>query len=329
MKQIEKIDSLHKLNSLSDPRRIEILQLLMEQPRTISQVSRILDEYPAGSRYHMKVLEEAGLVEMHEVRVSDGYTEKYYRAIAKAFILNKIIFPSQRKSTLVIMGSHDLALEQLITLFETQFPENSIINLPVGSMDGLIALRQGFTPLSGCHILDQETRKFNTPLIKRFFPEGTIKVFTLAHREQGLLFPPGNPKQIRGFEDLARGDLTIINRNQGSGTRLWLDKFIKDYEISPFHISGYTQEVNSHTAVANAIKRGLADTGLGLIAAAVIEGLDYTPLFIEQYDLAIHMDRVDQDILNRLMDILNSAKFRRSISSLAGYDATKTGLRLN
>jgi putative molybdopterin biosynthesis protein len=325
MKQVKQINSLEKMNSLSDPRRIEILQLLMQKPRTISQISRILGEFPAGSRYHIKVLEEAGLVEMSEIRESNGYIEKYYRAVAGAFILHKIILPQSDDQNLVFMGSHDLALEKLFTLFESCFPAYSTINLPVGSMDGLIAVRQGFSQLSGCHIYDPETNDFNSPLLKRFFPERSIQVITLAYREQGLLFAPGNPKHIQGLQDFGRTDISIVNRNQGSGTRLWLDKFLADFKISPTYISGYTQEVNSHSEVAEAIKRGLADLGLGLIAAAYLEGLDCIPLLSERYDLVIQGRLVEPTVLDRLMDILNSSSYRRSVSSLAGYNAIRTG----
>jgi putative molybdopterin biosynthesis protein len=301
----------------------------MEQPRTISQVSRSLGDHPAGSRYHIKVLEEAGLVDLTEIRASDGYTEKYYRAVAKAFIFHKIILPTDQKNTLVFMGSHDLALDKLKIEFESRIPDYSMINLPVGSLDGLIALRQGITNFSGCHVFDPDTKEFNTPLIKRLFPEKSIKVITLAHREQGLMFAPGNPKQITGLGDIGREDISIINRNRGSGTRIWFDKFLKDSEIHPGEINGYTQEMNSHTAVAASIKSGIADTGLGLIAAATLEGLDFIPLFAEQYDLVFHEEKIDQNIFNSIMDILTGVECRHTVNSLAGYDSSKTGDDLN
>jgi molybdate-binding protein len=329
MKKIVKLDSLNKINSLTDPRRLEILKLLMRQQKTVSQISRSLGEYPAGSRYHIKKLEETGLVELTEIKTLDGYVEKYYRSVANAFLLQRIILPDSNGKNIVFMGSHDLALESLKTELEAAFPELSMINLSVGSMDGLIALRQGLTQFSGCHILDADTNEYNAPLIKRFFPEKSIKVFSLAYREQGLLLSPGNPKQISGLVDLVREDISIINRNLGSGTRIWLDKQLKDLGIHSNDLNGYTQSVNSHTSVAAAIKHGVADAGLGLIAAAISENLDFIPLFIEQYDLVFDEEFTNRELFAPLMNILTSADYRGRINSLAGYDSAKTGQSLS
>lgn len=325
MNKIAQIDSLKKMNALSDPRRKEILDLLMQQPMTISQISRILGGYPAGSRHHVLKLKEAGLVVLSGTRTSDGYTEKYYRAVADAFFLQRMILPSTQEDGLVFMGSHDLALEILITELEDRFPGFSLINLPIGSLDGLIALRQGIAHLSGCHIFDADTNEFNTPLIKRFFPDQDVQTITLAKREQGLLLPPGNPKQITKFEDIGRADISIINRNPGSGTRIWFDEKLESIGLRPMQVNGYTQEVNSHTVVAETIKDGIADTGIGLIAAATHAGLDFIPLFDEQYDLVLSSEIREINYYYPMMDFLHSTEFRKLLDSLAGYNSINTG----
>lgn len=316
---------LEQINVLSDPRRLDLLQLLMIKPRTISQIGRQLGEYPAAIRYHVKILENAGLVELTELRESPGYTEKYYYARAHAILLQKIILPKFHKKTVVFMGSHDLAFEKLTLEFEKRNSDISVFNLPVGSLDGLIALRQGVAHISGCHLFDPESDQFNFPYIKHFFPDRTIKLITLAHRTQGIIVDAGNPNKISRLEDLTREDLTFINRNRGSGTRLWLDNELIKFGLHPKDIVGYTQEVNSHTGVAEAIKSRRADLGIGLIAAAVEEGLDYIPLFEEQYDLVFPEGQVNEPDIQAILDYLTSASFRRSINSLAGYETTNTG----
>jgi putative molybdopterin biosynthesis protein len=189
----------------------------------------------------------------------------------------------------------------------------------------LISLRQGISKITGCHIFDPDTGLFNSPLIKRILPDRSIKIITLAHREQGLILAPGNPKHITGLDTVARKDIVIMNRNPGSGTRIWFDRKLDDLGIKPDEVIGYTQQVSSHSAVARSIKHGLADVGLGLNAAASQENLDFIPLFIERYDLVIPESSIHDMTINTMLDFLTSAEYRQAISALKGYDSTKTG----
>ncbi len=329
MNKFEHLNSLDQINVLSDPKRLAILQLLMVKPRTVSQIGRELGEYPAAIRYHIKKLEQADLVELNEVKISPGFTEKYYSANAQAFLLQRIILPLSDKKNIIFMGSHDLAFEKLTSGFENNFPDIHIFNLPVGSLDGLIALRQGAAHISGCHLLDQESDQFNYPFIKHIFPDQTIKMITLAHRVQGLIFSGGNPKKVSGLDDLIREDIKFINRNRGSGTRIWLDNKLSELDLDPCQISGYTQELNSHTAITQTIKNGSADMGIGIIAAAVIDNLDFIPLFEEQYDLVIPDNLFEEKEILSFLDFLNSGNYRQSINSLEGYKSQKTGTLIN
>jgi molybdate-binding protein len=325
MNKLKNLNSLDQINLLSDPRRLAILQLLMVKPMTVSQLGRQLDEYPAGIRYHIKKLEQAELVELSEVKVSSGYTEKYYSSKSQVFRIQRIFLPSSGKKLIIFMGSHDLAFEQLSAGFEQENQGVRIFNLPVGSLDGLIALRQGIAHISGCHLFDPESKQFNSPYIKHIFPDQSMKMITLGRRVQGLIFSAGNPKQISSLNDLERKDIKFINRNQGSGTRIWLDNQLTKLVLPSNDINGYTREVNSHTGIAHEIKIGTADVGLGLIAAAVEADLDFIPLFEEQYDLVIPSDRFDHPIILDILDYLTTSDFRQSFTALEGYTSERTG----
>jgi len=317
--------SLKQINTVSNPRRLDILRQLMVKPSTVSQIGRQLDEFPAAIRYHIKKLEAAGLVELSEVRDSPGFTEKYYSTKADALFIQRTILPITDQKNIIFMGSHDLALEKIIKRFCDLYPEIKIFNFPIGSLDGLIALRQGIAQLAGCHLLDSETQQYNQPYVKHIFPDQNTQLVALANRVQGLLFANGNPKGISGFEDIARGDVRFINRNPGSGTRIWLDKRLAKSGMVPQNINGYTKEMNSHTAVAQEIKLGFADLGIGLIAAAERQSLESIPLFEEQYDLVISVGfRENRDII-AVMDHLSSVSSRKMIGNIPGYDSRKTG----
>lgn len=319
------LDSFDPIHTLSNPHRQKVLQMLMSMPMTISQLGRELNEYPAGIRHHVMQLEKAGLVFLVEVKASNGYIEKYYRASSQAFLIQKLVLSSSELEQFVFMGSHDLGFENLIAELELRYPQKKFTYLPIGSLDGLMALRQGLAHMTGCHIIDAETGQYNHPYIKHFFPDREMRTFTLAHREQGLIIAPGNPKGISGLLDLSREDITFINRNRGSGTRIWLDNQLVKLGILPESVNGYTQEINSHCRLAQAIKDGSADVGLGLRAAAAQEGLDFIPLLSERYDLVFPKLLPEQNYFELILDHLDSAPFRQSLSSLPGYDAQETG----
>jgi putative molybdopterin biosynthesis protein len=251
--------------------------------------------------------------------------EKYYQAKARAFIFQEIILPdASREESIVLMGSHDLALNLLVERLHSLAGLN-LLALPVGSLEGLVALRQGLTHLTGCHLLDAESGEYNRTYIRHFFPDRQMAAVTLAHRIQGLMVAPGNPKGIRDLADLGRGDLTLINRNRGSGTRVWLDLHLAQLGIPAEKVPGYPLETATHSAAAQAVTSGKADVGLGLEAAARGARLDFIPLFQERYDLVLSTEQLQQRRLAPLFDALHSAEFRRLADGLGGYETAHSG----
>jgi putative molybdopterin biosynthesis protein len=326
MTELHRLHTLGQIKILADPRRLSILRRLMAAPATLSQLGRSLGESPAWVRHHLKQLEAAGLVEIDSTVISEGYLEKFYRARAGAFLFQELVLPElQDRRALAILGSHDLALELLAMQVHHLRARLELLVLPVGSLDGLAALRQGLAHLTGCHLLDAETGQYNRPYVERFFPDRAMILVTLAHREQGLMLAPGNPRQIRGLEDLLGEDVRLVNRNRGSGTRLWLDRQLALRKIPPSSIPGYDREVPTHTQAAEAIQQGQVDVGLGLAAAARQHGLDFLPLFQERYDLVLPREQAQNKDFDPLLDQIQSAGFRKSAQGLGGYDMTHTG----
>jgi len=155
-----------------------------------------------------------------------------------------------------------------------------------------------------------------------------MALLTLVEREQGLMVAPGNPRKIAGVADLARHDIVLVNRNRGSGTRLWLDGHLRSQGIGPEMVHGYRQEVRTHTEAAQAIQQGRADVGLGIRAAASLFSLDFIPLFNERYDLVIPQEQLESLALRPLLDTLVSGDYRRRVRALGGYDTAHTGERM-
>ena len=317
------IQSLHKfeqLKLLADPRRLAVLRLLMAGPASLTNLGEVLGVHPARVRHHLKKLETAGLVELVETHVRSGVVEKFYRASASGFIFQEIILPENPKSpVLVFSGSHDLAMEMLAKQLSKHL---TVLTLPVGSLDGLVILRQNMCSFTGTHLLDV-SGEYNLPYIRHFFPDRAMKVVTLAYREQGLMVAEGNPKTIHSLADLARRDVIFINRNPGSGTRLWLDRQLQAEHIFIDNIHGYAKSVNTHTECATLVRTGKVDAAIGLRAAAHQVGLGFIPLFHERYDLVFESERARA--LAPLLDTLQTGKFRRGIEALTGYETMHTG----
>ncbi len=163
------------------------------------------------------------------------------------------------------------------------------------------ALRQNLCNLSGAHLLDPGG-EYNLPFIRHFFPDRAMQVVTLAHREQGLMTAAGNPKAIHSLADLARAEVTFINRNPGSGTRLWLDRRLQADGIPTESIHGYDNAVSTHTECARLVQIRKADVALGLRAAAHQFGLDFLPLFHERYDIVFSQEQ--NKLLAPLLDTI-------------------------
>src|SRR5512138_3465911 len=113
MKKVEPIHSFGNIKLLADPRRMEILRLLMAAPATLTQLARTMKQSPAWIRHHILALETADLVEVSEVRKTGKVTERYYRAKADAFLLQELVLPKTKRPAVVFSGSDDLALDEI------------------------------------------------------------------------------------------------------------------------------------------------------------------------------------------------------------------------
>ncbi len=231
----------------------------------------------------------------------------------------------QMEGALLIIGSHDNTLDIIDSLLRSTHPRFRLTSAHVGSLGGLMALKRGQCHLAGTHLLDEGTGEYNRQAMRDHLKGIPSLLIHLADREQGFIVLPGNPKNISKFEDLQRDDVSFINRQRGSGTRVLLDYELKKRGILPAKVHGYRDEEYTHMNVAAAVLSGRADCALGVRAAAVALGLEFIPVGVEQYDLVVPAIYAGDERMLALLDVVRSEGFREAVASLGGYDTGRSG----
>jgi putative molybdopterin biosynthesis protein len=231
----------------------------------------------------------------------------------------------QAERTILCTGSHDLCLDVLGDFLRKQDPAYPLASTHVGSLGGLMALKQGMCHIAGSHLLDPSDGSYNTSYIRKHLAGHDIRIVTLVHREQGFIVPKGNPKNITGIQDLLTEGFRFINRQAGSGTRVLLDYELERHNLDPDAIQGYDQDEYTHMAVAVAVLSGKVDTGLGIKSAAKALGLDFVPLVEERYDLLIPGEMFDTPMIQAVLAVINTPLFRQTVEGLGGYSTRETG----
>jgi putative molybdopterin biosynthesis protein len=230
--------------------------------------------------------------------------------------------------TIVAIGSHDLVLDLAASALRAEDPAVTLASSNVGSLGGLVALRDGLCHLAGSHLLDPATGEYTMPYVRRVLGDADVAVVRLVHRDQGLIVAPGNPLRLGGIGDLARPGVRYVNRQRGAGTRVLLDHELAALGVAPADVDGYAREEPTHLAVAAAVAAGRGDAGLGILAAARAFGLDFVPVTREPYDLVVAPDAMDGPLLAPLWALLHSDRFQTAVTDLGGYSAKEMGRRL-
>ena len=241
---------------------------------------------------------------------------------AKASLL---VNPRYIDNTILVIGSHDMTLDIISDEMEKAGQGVRMVSANVGSLGGLLALKNTTSHVAGSHLLDTETGEYNMLYIRRYLKGLSVHVFSFVEREQGLIVQKGNPKGVKGIEDLARDDIVFVNRQQGSGTRVLLDYKLGQLNIDPSLINGYDNEEYTHMNLAVSVLSGAATAGLGIMAAARALDLDFVPVVKEQYDIIIPTSYVDDPKIQLFLDIARSGAFRERVKKMGGYDPNKSG----
>jgi putative molybdopterin biosynthesis protein len=230
---------------------------------------------------------------------------------------------AQIERTLLAVGSHDVALDLLAGRLAAEGVE--LVSAHVGSIAGLVALRERAAHLAGTHVLDPPTAAYNDAAVRRYGPREPVALVRLAEREQGFLVALGNPLRIASLADVVRARARYVNRQPDAGTRILLDALLARAGIASDAVAGYERIEFSHLAVAQLVANGSADTGLAIRAAARAFGLDFVSVAWEPYELALPERLLDEPRIARLIAILREPALRAEVEALGGYDCAHAG----
>jgi molybdate-binding protein/DNA-binding transcriptional regulator YhcF (GntR family) len=258
---------------------------------------------------------------LEEIRQSFDQALDRWRAVDSAGETGE----SKEGGWLHFFGSHDLAVAWLSAHFDEIALGSRLDASFTGSLGGLMALAEGKADLAGCHLWDDESDSYNLPFVRRLLPGRHVRIVTLAHRRLGLILPPGNPLGLRKLADLLMPGVVFVNRQSGSGTRVWLDANLTKMNIHAEQIPGYGEERLTHSDVARAVAENKANVGLGLEQSALAFGLDFISLARERYDLVIPEFQFERPEMCALVAWLQSPAAQAAFVNLKGYDTAETG----
>ncbi len=229
------------------------------------------------------------------------------------------------QQTILFAGSHDPVIAWIATHINEVSPNYNLnINFS-GSLAGLMALADGKADIAGAHLWDRDTETYNIQMLNTLFPGEKMVLIAIANRRIGWLINRGNPKKFQTIRDLTRADIRFINRQAGSGTRVYLDALLSKHQIDPRTINGYDNQKNNHAEIALEVSEGKADVGLGLEAAALSYGLDFIFENLECYDLIVTEKTFESQPVQGVIAWLRTDRCQQILTSMGGYDGSISG----
>jgi putative molybdopterin biosynthesis protein len=257
---------------------------------------------------------------------ADGYVVEAHGQTSGATVRVRLSRDRQAIEQAISVAGCDPAIFLAGEHMRQRRDQTSLVGWTMGSMAALQALQRGEVHVAGLHLFDPVTGESNLPFLRRLLKGSNYEVITFATWEEGLLVRTGNPRSIRAVSDVADPNVTLVNREEGSGARLLLDQRLRAAGINQDQVKGYGTIVASHFEIARAIASRQADVGVGIRSAAQLYELDFVPLQTARYDLVVPKAYLKlHPTLSHLFETLVSRPFRNEIEALGGYDTSETG----
>ena len=233
-----------------------------------------------------------------------------------------LLTPEKNEEPELIISGQDVVLDILANYLQQEGVNAARTYL--NSFEGLLSLYQDNIHVAACHLYDGEC--YNASYVRSLMPGVPAVLVNVSYRTQGFYVRKGNPKNIQGWEDLKRQDITILNRRVGSSARILLDTQLKRLGISTKTVRGYDKIMKSHLTMAAAVAAGEADIAIGTERISrQIDNLDFIPLMEERFDFVIKKEMMETEAVQKLLKVLNSPVFRKEVSRFSGNDYRDLG----
>lgn len=233
-----------------------------------------------------------------------------------------LLTPMKQGAPELIISGQDVVLDILANCLRQEGV--NVARTYLSSFEGLLALYQGNVHAAACHLYDGSD--YNASYVRSLMPGVPAVLVNVSYRTQGFYVREGNPKGIRGWEDLGRKDIRILNRRPGASARIVLDLQLKKLGIPAAGVRGYDTVVESHLTVAAAVAEGEADLAIGTERISrKIDGINFIPLLEERFDIVIKKEMLHTAIGQRLLMVLNAPVFRGEVAYFSGNDYRDLG----
>ncbi len=196
--------------------------------------------------------------------------------------------------------------------------------IEAASLPALDELSQGRVHIAGVHLDDAKLGNRNASVVRKRFGADPMLMVTLASWEQGLVFKKDGRRAFKSVADLAGRSLRVVGREDGAGAQELLRSLLKQAGISLDDLN-IVKTARGHRAVAQLVASGLGDVGVATRAAAKVFGLGFTPLALARFDLVFHAELGTDERARVLLECLASARFRRDLGAMTGYQTAQTG----
>ena len=178
--------------------------------------------------------------------------------------------------------------------------------------------------VAACHLYDG--KHYNESYVRALMPGVNAVLINISYRTQGFYVQKGNPQKIKGWADLGRQDISVLNRRVGSSARILMDTQLKRLGITPSTVKGYDKIMKSHLTMAAAIANGEADLAIGTERISrQMDGIDFIPLLEERFDFVVKKDYLNTNAGKALMKVLHNPAFRKEIAHFSGNDYRDMG----
>ena len=233
-----------------------------------------------------------------------------------------LLTPEKKDQPELIIAGQDVVLDILANHLQ-QLGVNAARTY-LNSFEGLLSLYQDNIQVAACHLFDGFD--YNTSFVRSLMPGVPAVLINVSYRTQGFYVQKGNPKNIRGWSDLGREDITVLNRRVGSSARILMDVQLKRLGIPASKVKGYDKIMKSHLTMAAAVAAGEADLAIGTERISrQIDGLDFIPLLEERFDFVVKKELMETEAVQKLLKVLNDPVFRKEIAPFSGNDYRDLG----